>query len=366
MATEEIPRLVVFVSYAHADQRWLQRLQVHLKPLDKLCQAVCWSDTKIKAGTKWRAEIQRAVEGASVAVLIVSADFLASDFIIKDELPPLLKSAELEGAVIIPIIASSSVFALTPALSEFQAINDPRLPLDQMEVGKQERVFVDVAERIYEIAQARKPNRAAPSAESATTSTSPETATDRVRTKGEDFLVVDTWNLLLRIGTWLYDAAKTRIVGSGVGSFLLSREEYGDKAFAVSSELSFTNFTYPDPGNRKLGMNAGLLFGWNFDKAKPRYYNVMLTGDEILLERNGFDVPGNKQRYEHLTKAVPFKVEPGKLVRLQVDVTEAIVKITANGKQVIEVERPDGAFGRVGLRAWRSQMECKSFGVESI
>jgi hypothetical protein len=68
---------------------------------------------------------------------------------------------------------------------------------------------------------------------------------------------------------------------------------------------------------------------------------------------------------ERLTEAVPFKVEPGKLVLLQLDVTEAAVKVIANGKQIIEVKRPEGALGRVGLRAWRSQMECRKFRVRS-
>ncbi len=45
-------------------------------------------DTRIRAGSKWRDEIRAAVERANVAVLIVSADFLASDFVRMNELPP--------------------------------------------------------------------------------------------------------------------------------------------------------------------------------------------------------------------------------------------------------------------------------------
>ncbi len=53
--------------------------------------------TKIKAGDKWKEKIERALEKSAIAILLISADFLASDFIVDNELPPLLKSAEGKG-----------------------------------------------------------------------------------------------------------------------------------------------------------------------------------------------------------------------------------------------------------------------------
>lgn len=141
-------RKQVFISYSHKDSRWLQRMQVHLKPLERLGAISHWDDTMIKPGTKWRDEIRTALASARVAVLLVSADFLASDFITTNELPPLLVSAESEGAIIIPVIVSPCRFQQTDHLSQFQSVNAPSRPLVKLSRGAQEEVFVKVAESI--------------------------------------------------------------------------------------------------------------------------------------------------------------------------------------------------------------------------
>lgn len=106
-----------------ADRKWLDRLVVHLKPLRELCRLEQWDDTRIRVGSKSREEVKTAVERASVTVLLVSADFLASDFIRTDELPPLLKAAEGNGARILPIIVSACLCSRVQLLSQFQAVN---------------------------------------------------------------------------------------------------------------------------------------------------------------------------------------------------------------------------------------------------
>jgi hypothetical protein len=98
-------RVDVFVSYSRKDLRWLQRLKVHLTPLTREYDFVWWDDTRLRPGSKWRQEIQKAVDKANAAILIVSADFLASEFIHTNELPPLLKVAEEEGVLFISAAA---------------------------------------------------------------------------------------------------------------------------------------------------------------------------------------------------------------------------------------------------------------------
>lgn len=131
----------MFISYSHADAKWLARLRVHLKPLERHGLIVAWDDTKIKPGTEWREEIQNALERARVAVLLVSADFLASDFIATNELPPLLAAAESHGTLMLPLILDHCRFAKTEGLSRFQAVNNPAKPLATLDRSRREAEF---------------------------------------------------------------------------------------------------------------------------------------------------------------------------------------------------------------------------------
>jgi hypothetical protein len=49
----------VFISYSHADRKWLERLQVHLRPLIRDSIADIWDDNRIQAGDAWRIEIRK-------------------------------------------------------------------------------------------------------------------------------------------------------------------------------------------------------------------------------------------------------------------------------------------------------------------
>lgn len=132
---------LVFVSYSHADATWLQRLRIHLKPLERQGAITLWDDTRIKPGTRWREEIRKALEHARVAVLLVTADFLASDFITMDELPPLLRAAEKRGTLILPVIIKPCRFEQTEGLCDFQAVNSPSKPLVALRSARREELF---------------------------------------------------------------------------------------------------------------------------------------------------------------------------------------------------------------------------------
>jgi hypothetical protein len=146
-ATSSQRRSRIFISYAHADADWLERLQKHLRPLERE-GALIWDDTRLKAGARWREEIRVALAETKVAILLVSADFLASDFIVTDELPPLLQAAAEDGATILPVIISPCRFERMESLSRFQSVNDPKKPLVKLRRGNREEVLDEVARAV--------------------------------------------------------------------------------------------------------------------------------------------------------------------------------------------------------------------------
>lgn len=163
----------VFISYAHQDnespdpsKQWLNRLMQYLTPLVFQKQVKAWSDTAIKPGERWQESINKQLQNAKVAVLLVSPAFMASEFIRNNELPVLLKKAEENGVTILPIILRRSSFTTTTfkypdpvngpqelSLSDFQSANPPNKPLNAMKEHEQDDVLVSIAERIRELAQ---------------------------------------------------------------------------------------------------------------------------------------------------------------------------------------------------------------------
>jgi hypothetical protein len=140
-------RTQVFVSYSHADRKWLERLRINLRPLERSQKITVWDDSKIAAGAVWRSEIRQAMDSAKVAVLLVSPDFLASDLIVSNELPSLLDTAANDGLTIFWIAVRPSVYQQT-ALERYRAANDPAKPLATMTPANRDKELVKICERI--------------------------------------------------------------------------------------------------------------------------------------------------------------------------------------------------------------------------
>ncbi len=106
---------LVFVGYSHKDEQWRQELEPHLAMLRAGLEIEFWSDLQINPGDNWRQQIFGAIERANIAVLLISADFLSSDFILDEEVPRLL-AREPDGLRIIPLIVRFSAWRGVPWL----------------------------------------------------------------------------------------------------------------------------------------------------------------------------------------------------------------------------------------------------------
>lgn len=142
----------IFISYSHEDNQWLNKVLKNLKPLQRYYDNVdSWSDKKIMASDVWKDEIDKALKKATIAILLISSDFEASDFITNDELQPLLDKAQADGTKIMPLIVRPCAFFEECGLSKYQAVNDPKKPLSGMTEYEQEMALVDMVKTIKEI-----------------------------------------------------------------------------------------------------------------------------------------------------------------------------------------------------------------------
>jgi len=77
---EGVMAIEVFISYAHEDQAFLKELEKHLANLKRQNIIASWYDGDIKPGEEWQATIMERLNSAQIILLLVSADFINSDF----------------------------------------------------------------------------------------------------------------------------------------------------------------------------------------------------------------------------------------------------------------------------------------------
>lgn len=121
----------IFISYSHQDERWKNRVVKHLKVLAGEGLEV-WDDRSIAAGADWEPEITQAIADCDVAVLLISADFLTSRFILGKEVPPLLQRRQDQGIRVIPLILAPCAWDRIGWLRPIQARPKDGNPLTGM------------------------------------------------------------------------------------------------------------------------------------------------------------------------------------------------------------------------------------------
>ena len=149
--------LKIFISYSHKDEAIKDELVTMVAGLHRRGIVDTWQDRRIEAGDEWNQSIQDAMNECDLALLLVSADYLASRFIQEEEQPKLLQRREDLQLRVIPIIVRPCLWQSEPVLKDLQA-----LPQDGKAVitfsktnGKRDQVWVEIAAVIEQRALAR-------------------------------------------------------------------------------------------------------------------------------------------------------------------------------------------------------------------
>jgi len=137
----------IFISYSHNDLEMLTELNKHLAVLKRTNHITTWDDRQLKAGSEWEPDIQHQLNMAEIIILLISANFIASDYCFYKELQRAIERHDAGEACVIPVI-------LEPCLW-----NDADIPFSKLNVlptnaraitqwENQAEAFTNVAEKI--------------------------------------------------------------------------------------------------------------------------------------------------------------------------------------------------------------------------
>ncbi|HEY0753909.1 MAG TPA: TIR domain-containing protein [Ktedonobacteraceae bacterium] len=106
--------LELFCCYAHEDQEMLANLKKHLMPLQRQRQIMLWSDTDLQAGVEWEKELYRHLESADIILLLISSDFMNSDYCYSTGMGRAIERHEQGNARVIPILLRPAFWRNAP------------------------------------------------------------------------------------------------------------------------------------------------------------------------------------------------------------------------------------------------------------
>lgn len=200
--TDTTPTPTVFISYSHKDETWKDKLLPHLRALETAGIGMqVWHDRKIDGGDKWYPEIQDAMGNAAAAVLLVSADFLASPFCVQEEVPALLKRQEQQGMLLVPVLLRACMWKAHRWLSARQMIpRDGKCITIDYAGDQADVIFAAIAEQVFNYFDSKTGTAevAAPRAPAAANAADPFTLDFSVEVPGEldtGFDFVESWDI---------------------------------------------------------------------------------------------------------------------------------------------------------------------------
>jgi hypothetical protein len=104
MTTSPTTPMELFYSYSHVDEPLRKELEKHLSLLKRQEYLTGWHDRDISAGTEWQQEIDTHLTRANIILLLVSPDFMASDYCYDSEVKRAIERHQAGEARVIPVI----------------------------------------------------------------------------------------------------------------------------------------------------------------------------------------------------------------------------------------------------------------------
>jgi hypothetical protein len=138
----------LFISYAHEDEKLREKLVKQLSTLKRQGAIEGWHDRDITAGSEWSGQIDEHLEQAGIILLLISADFLDSDFCSDVELKRAMERHKSGSARVIPIILRSCDWQSAP-FGKLQALPKDAKPVREWE--SQDKAFTNIVQGLRKV-----------------------------------------------------------------------------------------------------------------------------------------------------------------------------------------------------------------------
>ena len=142
----------VFICYSHEDVAVKTELVTCLAPLTRMPEPILtWHDEQIKHSDPWQERIEKELCEADAAILLISPEFYASDFIDKVELPKIQEKRGGHGFRVYPILTRSTFIPPGTWLSRLEMRPKEKgklIPLSGLTKNRREKFYVEFCETL--------------------------------------------------------------------------------------------------------------------------------------------------------------------------------------------------------------------------
>jgi Tol biopolymer transport system component len=148
MITEPQKPLKIFCSYSHRDEEYVNELRTWLRGLERQGFIEWWHDREIVPGWEWEEAIDKNLRTADVILLLVSPDFMASDYVFENEIGKSVERHERGEARVIPIIVRPAYWEWAP-FGRLQALPKDANPVTRW--ADRDEAWLDVVRGIQKV-----------------------------------------------------------------------------------------------------------------------------------------------------------------------------------------------------------------------
>jgi len=138
-------RRKLFISYSHADAHWLVLIRKHLSVLEAEGLVDAVDDSVIQAGEDWYAKLDREMLESNIAVLLISASYLSSPFVLTQEIPRLLNRHKQGGMLLYPLLIRHCAWQVVSWLKPLQIRPISNRPVSSFAGAARDKCLADMA-----------------------------------------------------------------------------------------------------------------------------------------------------------------------------------------------------------------------------